>query len=427
MTEYRPCQGCLVLYKTRPAIVTEIGEKIDIRLDGGKQKRVRPKDIHLLHPGPVDSLSLAQPVPGDVEEAWELVSGVRTHLQELAGLIYGEYTPETAWATWQLVKEGLWFEGEPDAIVARSREQVEKDRARRQAREQAAREWSGFLERLAARRLEPADRERLQEVERLALGQTGQSRILQALGRQETPAAAHRLLTAVGYWQGEHNPWPARSGMPARNPELAVPELPAEVQRLDLTALPAFAIDDEGNQDPDDAISLDGDRIWVHVADVAALAPPDSSLDLEARARAANLYLPEGVVHMLPPLLTTCLGLGLQARSPALSIGFRVTSDARLEAVEIRSSWVRVSRCSYAEVDRRLDEAPFAHLARLARRFRERRQEQGAVRLDLPEVSVKLAPGGEVLIRPLPRMESREMVMELMLMAGEAVARYAVA
>ena len=70
--------------------------------------------------------------------------------------------------------------------------------------------------------------------------------------------------------------------------------------RRDLTHLPAFAIDDEENQDPDDAVSLDGERLWVHVADVAALVAPDSEADLEARGRGANLYLPERIVNMLP-------------------------------------------------------------------------------------------------------------------------------
>jgi exoribonuclease-2 len=44
-------------------------------------------------------------------------------------------------------------------------------------------------------------------------------------------------------------------------------------------------MDDEGADTPDDALSLEGDRIWVHIADVAALAPPGSPVDDEARSR----------------------------------------------------------------------------------------------------------------------------------------------
>ena len=46
-----------------------------------------------------------------------------------------------------------------------------------------------------------------------------------------------------------------------------------------------------------------GNRLWVHVADAAALLPPGSPVDLEARARASSLYLPEEIVAMLPPAL----------------------------------------------------------------------------------------------------------------------------
>jgi exoribonuclease-2 len=424
MTDHSPRQDCLVLYKSRPAIVTGIGEKIDIQLEGGKQKRVRPKDISVLHPGPLVTLLDLQPEQGEVEEAWELVSDSTTHLQELAELVYGVFTPSTAWAAWQLVSEGIHFQGIPNKIAARSSERIAADIAEREERERAAREWDGFIKRLNGRMLQAGDRERLKEVERLALRLSEHSRILKALGRQEDPVNAHRMLVSVGYWAADFNPWPGRGGLPAGNPAIVVPELPEDA-RLDLTHLDAFAIDDEGSDDPDDAVSLDGDRIWVHVADVAALVAPDSGLDLEARARAANLYLPEGITHMLPPPLTERLGLGLQSRSPALSIGFRLNDAADLEDIQIAASWVRVSRHSYADVDKRLADAPFAGLLQLTGRFRERRLRAGAVRIDLPEVSVRLSREGEIDIRPMQRLDSREMVMDSMLMAGEAVARYA--
>lgn len=37
--------------------MTAVSDKIDIKLEGGKSKRVRSKDISLLHPGPVSALS----------------------------------------------------------------------------------------------------------------------------------------------------------------------------------------------------------------------------------------------------------------------------------------------------------------------------------------------------------------------------------
>jgi exoribonuclease-2 len=411
----------LVLYKIRPARVVSVGEKIEIQIDGGQTKRVRPKDIQLLHPGPLQRLSDLTPRLGQLDEVWELLDGAETDLKELAELVYDEFTPATAWATWELLADGLYFEGTPDAIRARPREVIEQERAEREAKQRAEQEQTAFMGRLAEGRIAPEDRERLVEVERLANQQSEQSRILKVLELPETPPAAHRLLVKVGYWPPEHNPYPARSGVAISDPSLPVAALPDEA-RLDLTHLPAFAIDDEGNQDPDDAISI-GERVWVHVADVAALVPPDSDLDREARARGANLYLPEGIVNMLPVAVTEQLGLGLNPLSPALSFGMVCSDDGALTDIEIRPTLIRATRLSYAAAERRLGEEPFARLAAVAERYRARRLANGAAGIDLPEVSVRIE-NGEIVIRPIDRHGSRAMVTDLMLLAGEAAARF---
>jgi exoribonuclease-2 len=414
----------LVLYKVRPARVLAVGEKIEIGLDKGQIKRVRRKDIELLHPGPLRSLDELERKHGELEEAWELLEGAETNLAELAELIYDEFTPASAWATWQLVADGVLFTGTPRSIKARGRDEVAAERAEREAKAAAREEWAEFLARMAAAKPIPEDRERLTEVERLALGRSEHSRILKALGHQETPENAHRALVQVGYWQPDHNPYPARNGLPEADPDLAVAALPEE-DRLDLTHLPAYAIDDEGNRDPDDALSLEEDRLWVHVADVAALVPPDSDLDREARARGCNQYMPERIVNMLPVEITERLGLGLQEVSPALSIGFRCDEAGQVVDVEIYRSWVRVERRSYEEADACIGEPPFVNMEALVKRFRERRHANDAAGIELPEVSVRVQDG-EVVIRPLPRLRSRALVMDAMLMTGEAIAMFCV-
>ncbi len=418
----QPAPGSLVLYKIRPALVVSVSDKIDIVLDGEKGKRVRPKDVSLLHPGPVSDLSKLIDMEGNIDEAWELLLGTETNLVELAELVFGDYTPATAWAAWQLVADGLYFYGTPETINVRSAETIKADREEREAKHAAEEAWTGLLERIRQCKIRPDDMDKLIEVEKLALKQSEHSRILSALGYQEKMEHAHRLLCKIGYWEAEFNPYPQRQSLPIVDPDLPVPELPPE-QRLDLTQMSAYAIDDEGSEDPDDAISLDGDRIWVHVADAAALVRPDSELDLEARGRAANLYLPEGTVHMLPRSITWQLGLGLQERSPALSIGFKLTADAEITDTSIVLSTIKVSRHSYAEIDGILSEEPFATLAKMAQRYRKRRIDSGAKGIDLPEVNIRVVDGA-VVIRPLDRSGSREMVTDIMLMAGEAVARY---
>jgi len=417
------CQGSLVLYKNLPARVIQIGRRITIVLPDDRTLDVRPQDVSLLHPGPVDRLEALPSPPGEVETAWELVAGGATNLAELAELIYGVYTPATAWATWRLVDDGLYFHGAPQEITARSPQEVAQERAARQAQAAERQAWADLVARLRAGRLAAGDEYYLREVEELALGRSERSRLLRDLGRGESAENGHALLLELAHWDVTIDPYPHRLGVAVSAVDLEVPPLPAEARR-DLTHLPALAIDDEGCQDPDDALSLDGDRLWVHVADVAALVPANSPIDLEARARGASLYLPEGAVPMLPPALVAALGLGLESVSPALSFGLDLTVDGEVANVEVTPSWVRVARLTYEEAEGRLGEEPLQSLLRLARRLEARRQSNGAVQLTFPEVRVRLCDG-LVSIRPLPPLSSRDLVREAMLIAGEAVARFA--
>ncbi|EGV50391.1 hypothetical protein [endosymbiont of Riftia pachyptila] len=85
----KPSVGSLVLYKIRPAKVVEISDKIEIELEGGKRKRVRDKDVVLLHPGPLTSLKDLTPQQGEIEENWELLDGSEVEIGEFSELVFG--------------------------------------------------------------------------------------------------------------------------------------------------------------------------------------------------------------------------------------------------------------------------------------------------------------------------------------------------
>ena len=424
MQEAAPRQGSLVLYKNQPAIVERVGEKLDIALERGKTQKVRPKDIVLLHLGPVGSLGELAPQTGEVEAAREILEGQTTTLAELAELAYGSCTPATAWAAWQLLSDGVYFEGTPERVVPRTAEQVARTQAVRVARTTERVAASEFMARLRAGRTAPEDAPRLKPVVDLALGRAERSGVLDELGRGETPENAHALLLELGVWSHTDVPYPERLRLPTAAPEVDLPDLPDE-ERVDLTHLPAFAIDDEGSRDPDDALSFEAGRLWVHVADAAALAPADSPADMEARARGANLYLPDGIVNMLPAKATALLGLGLADVSPALSFGLDVSPEGEIVGKEVVPSWVRVQRLTYEQAEARLDEEPFASLQQLAQAREGRRLQNGAVAIELPGVSIHVEDG-RVSIRPLPPLKSRSLVSEAMLVAGEAAARFAI-
>lgn len=413
----------LVLYKNRPAILKELGKKkITLATENGKVS-VRHKDVDLLHPGPLGGLSDLTPPTGDIETAWELLQGEATTIKAVAELAYEQFTPQTAWAVWQLVDDGLYFHGTPDLIEARTEDEVVALQEARAAKAAEAAEWDSFVARIITGEVGPDDGRFLQELTLFATGQHKQSRLLKALNQAERMDNAHKLLLSIGHWTESQNPYPLRAGVAVNTPDVIVPPLPDEVRR-DLTHLEAIAIDDAESSDPDDAVSWDNGRIWIHIADVAAIIYPDSPADLEARGRGANLYLPEGTIRMLPDEATDVLALGLQETSPALSFGLRLNDEAEIEEIEITPSWVKVTRTTYAEANERLDQSPYKEIKAVTDKYALRRKLFGSVEIDLPEVRIRVKEG-RVVIRPLPNLASRDLVRDAMLMTGEAAARFA--
>jgi exoribonuclease-2 len=411
----------LVIYKGKPALAEEKGDRLELTLEGGETLKVRPKDVLFLHPGP-SRLELRVP-EGEEEAAWELLEGRKVSLKELAELAFGAYTPEAAYGAYLLAQRGERFVLEGGEVRARTREELASLEEMKRRKEERERAFGEAVERIRQGRPSLEDRPLLAEVEALAYGERKESRLLKALGLPETPQVAHGLLLRLGLWRRE-NPHPRRLGLPLAPPDLPVPPLPEE-ERVDLTHLPAFAIDDEGSQDPDDALYAErveeGFRLFVHVADVAALVGPGSPLDQEALRRGANLYLPEGTVPMLPLAVTEALGLGLKEVSPALTFELLVSPEGELLREDLYLSWVRVRRLSYREA---LEVEALAPIKALAEAFLRKRLAQGALDIALPEVKVRVE-GEEIRITPLPPYESRVWVREAMLLAGYAAAHLA--
>jgi exoribonuclease-2 len=411
----------LVIYKGKPALAEEKGDRLELTLEGGETLKVRPKDVLFLHPGP-SRLELRVP-EGEEEAAWELLEGQKVSLKELAELAFGAYTPEAAYGAYLLAQKGERFVLEGGEVRARTREELASLEEMKRRKEERERAFGEAVERIRQGRPSLEDRPLLAEVEALTYGERRESRLLKALGLPETPEAAHGLLLRLGLWRRE-NPHPRRLGLPLAPPDLPVPPLPEE-ERVDLTHLPAFAIDDEGSQDPDDALYAErveeGFRLFVHVADVAALVGPGSPLDGEALRRGVNLYLPEGTVPMLPLAVTEALGLGLKEVSPALTFELLVSPEGELLREDLYLSWVRVRRLSYREA---LEVEALAPVKALAEAFLRKRLAQGALDIALPEVKVRVE-GEEIRITPLPPYESRVWVREAMLLAGYAAAHLA--
>ena len=447
----------LVIYKNRPALITGFeADKIAISVLGGGVFKVREKDVGLLHPGPCALKDLESPLPeGGGREAWELLTDESSgeaglSLKELAELAYAFYSPRTALAVWELVRDGLYFTGDIGSIRARPRAAVEEEQKKREEKKREDGDRAAFIEKMkkltqfrasapsGAIGLSTADRRFLQDVEALARGLSDKSRTLKELGKSETPEEAHSLLLASGAWTVWETPPPDRFGVSRDSARIIPPPLPPQEGRIDLTGLAAYAIDNPWSDDPDDAVSLEGPDadggycLWVHVADPAASVTPGSPADLEARGRGATLYLPEGASRMMAPEALPLFALGLSDVSPALSFKIAIKPDATIGKTEIHPSVVRVTRLTYEEADALIGSEPGGDLAillALAEANVERRLNTGAVIIDLPEAHIHVnLDGGEnsVSVEPLPSYRSAEMVRECMLLAGEGEARWAI-
>ncbi|MGL4854717.1 MAG: RNB domain-containing ribonuclease, partial [Lentisphaeria bacterium] len=364
-------QKDLILYKYRPAIVDQLGEKIEILLDDGSRRKVRAKDILFMTDGPAfgfDAMVLSE---DDIRGAWEVLEGeTKVSFVDLMDLIWAERSSGRALALWKAVSERRFFKfnGNLDLLEIVTVEEYEAEESKRLAKEEAIRRFSEFIVSLRDNKLDLAYKSFYQEIEKFAYGGLKKCSALQALEIESTLENAHELLLRVGYWDEMVNPYPLRNSLPASGPSNMVPELSREL-RLDLTHLSAYAIDDEGNKDPDDAITLDGEIMWVHIADCGALVFPNSELDLVAQERISNQYLPEKIVSMLPIEVVEELGLGLKEISPALSFGIKLDSDGECFITQIVPSWVKVTRMSYREVNDLIDEEPFASMLNYTSRF----------------------------------------------------------
>ena len=443
----------LAIYKSRPALVTgHEGDKITIAVFGGDSVKVREKDIEVIHTGPCALKDLQEDAPNsNVREAWELLAeSGPIPLEELAELAYGVFSPRTAWAAWELLREGLYFSGNIQAIMPRPRSAVEEDEKKREEKQRESGDRAAFIEKL--KKISPfrpvenssfefsePERRFLQDVEALALGKTDKSRTLKELGKSETAEEAHRLLLAAGVWTVRENPHPGRFGL-GRDSAKVIPPPPPEEKRLDLTGLAAYAIDNSWSNDPDDAVSLEtGENgactLWVHVSDPASSVLPGSPADIEARHRGATLYLPEGASRMLSHEALSLFALGLDSDvSPALSFKIALNPDCTIKETDIVPSIIKVTRLTYAQADAIIDGTEnsgspetavlLAALNGIAERNVERRLDTGAVMIDLPDTHIHV-DGNDVHIEPLCSYRSVELVRECMVLAGEGAARWA--
>ncbi len=233
------------------------------------------------------------------------------------------------------------------------------------------------------------------------------------------------VLHGLAIEAGAAAPWPD-------DVAAEVARLPAEPPvheggRADLRGVLTLTIDPADARDHDDALSVDGERVLVHIADVAAFVPDGGAIDREAGRRATSVYLPGRVDPMLPERLSSDLCSLLPGRD-RWAVTVEVGGDGRFRA--FRSIVRSDHRLTYQEAELLLvtGEGPpelVAALRRLDQLARDRgsaRLARGGVAVDAPERTFRIESGAVVEGHSRRTGPAHALVEELMLAANEAVA-----
>lgn len=431
----------IVLYKNRPALITNISDgKFEIETETGI-KKVRGKDFCLLSKNNKQNLKTvlnAVCSPPDFSEILDFFEEGSASFFELAELVWSDLAPEQMWAAWQTICASPIFSAEspdkPVRILSQEEVEIIKQKQNEKEREEKERELfiQTLLKGIKTKDFSVCNLQKyahfLQEVEACALEKTDKSKILKELHIREQSDAAHRLLLQIGYWKPEKNPYPTRLGCPLNSPKIELPPLNLKHTYLDLTDITAYAIDNDNSNDPDDAVCFDGEHLWIHIANPADTITPDSKSDLDARKRGATLYIPEGVSRMLGESAIEDFALGLKNESYALSFKLKLNSNAEIMEVDILRTKIKVNAITYSEADIQKESAYLKPLFEIAKLNRTKREQAGAVSIEIPEVNIYVKTENEMqkaFITPCEYFESFLMIKEMMLLAGEAAARFA--
>jgi len=407
--------------------------------------------------------------PSSLEVAWELLveDGETVTPEQMAEVLFSDQSAAPRYAAYSLLAEdkiyfkrkGNVFEPRSSSQVAEIKHQLEVEQQRNQEKAEFIRrvkqslagesiQWqgsegfAGFYEKHRAR-FEALERYVLQPEQEVRLAQD----TLAEIGREQTPAAAFRLLVELGLWSRHENLFLRRSSYPKQFPKkvldvaqqyLDSPPDDSERNRVDLTEQKVYTIDDESTTEIDDGVSLetlsDGrHRIWIHIADPTRLVRPDDALDQEARRRSTSLYLPTGMIPMFPSELATGPMSLLQGQvCPAMSFGITLAANGEIADYTIAASWVKPTyRLTYDDVDEMLElgvtaEPEIAHLADWAEQRKQWRQSQGSISISLPEAVIKVTQDEEVEIELLDDSAARQLVAEMMILTGEVAGRFAI-
>ncbi|NJL91430.1 MAG: VacB/RNase II family 3'-5' exoribonuclease [Coleofasciculaceae cyanobacterium SM2_1_6] len=397
--------------------------------------------------------------PSSLEVAWELLveDGESVSVPGLAQILFSDQSPELCYAAYYLLSEDkLYFKQKADHYEPRSATivaDIKHQLTVAEQKQQAEREFFQRInDRLAGQEViwQESDRPRLEALEKWVLQPEtpvkAAQEILAVLDRPNYPDAAWQLLLDLKWWNPNENLFLRRSQIPVQfSPKVltvaqqcldSIPDDADADHRLDLTHLKVYTIDDESTEEIDDGLSVEylstgRQRLWIHIADPSRLVTPGDELDTEARKRSTTVYLPTGMIPMFPPALATGpMSLRQGHLCAALSFGVILDETGAVQEYEIHPTLIKPTyRLTYEDVDEMLllgvqGEQEIEAIAAWSKQRELWRRSQGAVSIRLPEAIIKVKDESEVTVELLNDTPSRQLVAEMMILAGEVAGRY---
>ena len=434
-----------------------------------KTEKITPRQILVSH-GVANGVNLSKlsEILNAVNEAkkeieidflWEnlLEKNGQLSVEDICKEYFGDTNPVNISALARVMLEDtVHFKRVQNQFTVNSREEAEKiEELRRQRAEKAAlreRTVKWLADTLAAKPSEPPqpvpEEQELfisQVIDFLLRGANNEAVNLlsSASVKLNVREVAIRMLRNCGRFPEEADEFLLANGIHAGFSRTVLEEtdkleaFPEDAQRLDLTHLEVFSIDDEETMEIDDALSCrtEGDKtiVGIHIADPAYFVKKDTPIDLAAEDRPLSLYLPTTFVPMFPERLSHDLASLVQDKvRPSLT--FTVTFDANgdIDDWSICSAKVKVTkRLTYVEADRMLESGndsisdAMRKLETVSRKLHQYREEDGAVSLNRPEMKIRVR-GEQITVEHVDQeTPSHQMVGEFMILANNLAAKYA--
>ena len=249
----------------------------------------------------------------------------------------------------------------------------------------------------------------------------------------------------------------AQYGLPYKYPknvEEAANKIPAEISDADIAEREDFrevytcTIDPKDAKDFDDALSVRqlDNGLWevgVHIADVSHYVKEGSIIDKEAMKRATSIYLVDRTIPMLPERLCNFIcSLRPNEEKLAYSVIFELDEEANIKRWHLAHTVIKSNhRFAYEEVqavleggeatDHPLGGGPCSEeekvllkqLDKLAKKLREARFKNGAVKFDREELHFDIDENGKpVRCYFKVSKDANKLIEEFMLLANRTVA-----